>query len=132
LSDHANNKLRNARRFYSDLSRESQIRGRMARIPDNRRRKTMCSTTSAAWLYCKGGRRGSVIVAAAQKTGETSLPVAITVFPDDVYRAPETWARRAYRNLIYVHEADKGEHFAAREQPELFASGLRAAFWPLR
>src|SRR5262245_27084529 len=78
------------------------------------------------------GARGSVIVAAAQKTGEISLPVAITVFPDDVYRAPETWARRAYRNLIYFHEVDKGGHFAAWEQPELFSAELRAAFRPLR
>ena len=90
------------------------------------------TATSAARLYWENGARGSVIVAAAQKTGEISLPVAITVFPDDVYRAPETWARRAYRNLIYFHEVDKGGHFAAWEQPELFSAELRAAFGPLR
>lgn len=90
------------------------------------------TATSAARLYWENGARGSVIVAAAQKTGEISLPVAITVFPDDVYRAPETWARRAYRNLSYFHEVDKGGHFAAWEQPELFSAELRAAFGPLR
>jgi pimeloyl-ACP methyl ester carboxylesterase len=90
------------------------------------------TAASAARLYWENGARGSVIVAAAQKTGEISLPVAITVFPDDVYRAPETWARRAYRNLIYFHEVDKGGHFAAWEQPELFSAELRAAFRPLR
>jgi pimeloyl-ACP methyl ester carboxylesterase len=90
------------------------------------------TATSAARLYWENGARGSVLVAAAQKTGEISLPVAITVFPNDVYRAPETWARRAYRNLIYFHETDKGGHFAAWEQPELFASELRAAFRSLR
>jgi pimeloyl-ACP methyl ester carboxylesterase len=90
------------------------------------------TATSAARLYWENGARGSVIVAAAQKTGEISLPVAITVFPDDVYRAPETWARHAYRNLIYFHEVDKGGHFAAWEQPELFSAELRAAFRPLR
>ncbi|MGB7008948.1 MAG: epoxide hydrolase family protein [Pseudolabrys sp.] len=90
------------------------------------------TATSAARLYWENGARGSVIVAAAQKTGEISLPVAITVFPDDVYRAPETWARRAYRNLIYFHEVDKGGHFAAWEQPELFSAELRAAFKSLR
>jgi pimeloyl-ACP methyl ester carboxylesterase len=58
--------------------------------------------------------------------------VAITVFPEDVYRAPETWARRAYRKLIYFNEVDKGGHFAAWEQPELLASELRAAFRLLR
>ena len=90
------------------------------------------TATSAARLYWESGGRGSVIVAAAQKTSEISLPVAITVFPDDVYRAPETWARRAYRNLIYFNEVDKGGHFAAWEQPELFSTELRAAFRPLR
>jgi pimeloyl-ACP methyl ester carboxylesterase len=90
------------------------------------------SATSAARLYWENGARGSVVVAAAQKTAEISLPVAITVFPEDVYRPPETWARRAYRNLIYFHEVDKGGHFAAWEQPELFAAELRAAFKSLR
>src|SRR5215510_494344 len=90
------------------------------------------TATSAARLYWENGTRGSVIVAAAQKTNEISLPVAITVFPEDVYRPPETWARRAYRNLIYFHEVDKGGHFAAWEQPELFSAELRAAFRSLR
>jgi pimeloyl-ACP methyl ester carboxylesterase len=89
------------------------------------------SGTSAARLYGENAGRG-VTNAAAQKTAEISLPVAITVFPDEVYRAPETWARRAYRNLIYFHEVDKGGHFAAWEQPELFAAELRAAFRSLR
>jgi pimeloyl-ACP methyl ester carboxylesterase len=52
--------------------------------------------------------------------------------PDDVYRPPETWARRAYHNLIYFHEVDKGGHFAAWEQPQLFSAELRAAFSALR
>ncbi len=90
------------------------------------------TAASAARLYWENGARGSVIVAAAQRTSEITLPVAITVFPDDVYRAPETWARRAYRNLTYFHEVDKGGHFAAWEQPELFSAELRAAFRPLR
>ena len=90
------------------------------------------TATSAARLYWENGARGSVIAAAPQKTADISLPVAITVFPDDVYRAPETWARRAYRNLIYFNEVDRGGHFAAWEQPELFSAELRAAFRPLR
>jgi pimeloyl-ACP methyl ester carboxylesterase len=90
------------------------------------------TATSAARLYWENGARGSVIVAAAQRTAEISLPVAITVFPDDVYRPPETWARRAYRNLSYFNEVDKGGHFAAWEQPELFSAELRAAFRSLR
>jgi pimeloyl-ACP methyl ester carboxylesterase len=89
------------------------------------------SATSSARLYWENGGRGPTS-AAAQKTAEISLPVAITVFPEDVYRPPETWARRAYRNLIYFHEVDRGGHFAAWEQPELFAAEIRAAFRPLR
>jgi pimeloyl-ACP methyl ester carboxylesterase len=90
------------------------------------------TAASAGRLYWENGARGSVILAAAQKTGEISLPVAITVFPEDVYRAPETWARRAYRNLSYFHEVDRGGHYAAWEQPALFSAELRAAFKSLR
>jgi hypothetical protein len=49
-----------------------------------------------------------------------------------LYRPPETWARRAYRNLIYFHEVDRGGHFAVWDQPELFSAELRAAFRSLR
>jgi len=85
------------------------------------------SGTSSARLYWENGGRLPT-VSALWKTTEIALPVAVTVFPEDVYRPPETWARRAYKNLIYYHEADKGGHFAAWEQPELFAAELRAAF----
>ena len=89
------------------------------------------TATSAARLYWEYGGR-SVTSAATERTAEISIPVAITVFPGESYRAPETWARRAYRNLIYFNEVDKGGHFAAWEQPELFSAELRAAFRPLR
>ncbi len=89
------------------------------------------SATSSARLYWENGG-SSPVVAAAQKTAEISLPVAITVFAGESYRAPETWARRAYRNLIYFHGVGKGGHFAAWEQPELFSEEIRAAFRPLR
>jgi len=89
------------------------------------------TATSSARLYWETGGQ-SVLLSAAQKTSEIALPVTITVFPEEVYRAPETWARRAYRNLIYFNEVDKGGHFAAWEQPELFAVELRAAFRSLR
>jgi pimeloyl-ACP methyl ester carboxylesterase len=89
------------------------------------------SATSAARLYWETSGQ-SVVLAAAQKTGDIALPVAITVFPEEVYRAPETWARRAYRNLAYFNEVDRGGHFAAWEQPQLFSQELRAAFRPLR
>ena len=89
------------------------------------------TATSAARIYWETAGQ-SVVLATAQKTSEISLPVAISVFPEEVYRAPETWARRAYRNLIYFNEVDKGGHFAAWEQPELFSREIRAAFRPLR
>ncbi|HWY29234.1 MAG TPA: epoxide hydrolase [Candidatus Acidoferrum sp.] len=61
-----------------------------------------------------------------------SIPVAVSVFPDEIYAAPRSWTERAYPNLIYFHKLDKGGHFAAWEQPELFSQELRAAFAPLR
>ena len=89
------------------------------------------SAASSARIYWES-RELNLISAASQKTDEIKVPVAITVFPDEVYQAPETWARRAFRKLIYFHEADRGGHFAAWEYPELFAAELRAAFKSLR
>src|SRR5262245_55808672 len=89
------------------------------------------TATSAGRLYWEYSGR-AVTSAAAEKTDQIALPVAITVFPKENYRAPESWARRAYRNLIYFNEVDRGGHFAAWEQPELFSAELRAAFKPLR
>ena len=89
------------------------------------------TAASSARLYWETAGQ-SVLLAAAQMTSDIALPVAITVFPDEVYRTPETWARRAYRNLIYFHEVDKGGHFAAWEEPGVFAQELRAAFRSLR
>ncbi|PBB67211.1 multidrug MFS transporter [Mesorhizobium sp. WSM4312] len=60
------------------------------------------------------------------------LPVAVTVFPGEIYCAPRSWAERCYHNLIYFHEADNGGHFAAWEQPLLFTEEVRAAFRSLR
>jgi pimeloyl-ACP methyl ester carboxylesterase len=62
-----------------------------------------------------------------------SIPFAISVFPDELYQAPRSWAERAYpENLIYYNRVDRGGHFAAWEQPELFAGEMRAAFRSLR
>jgi pimeloyl-ACP methyl ester carboxylesterase len=61
-----------------------------------------------------------------------SLPAAITVFPGELYQTPRSWAERAYHNLIYFNKVDKGGHFAAWEQPELFSQELRAAFRTVR
>jgi len=61
-----------------------------------------------------------------------SMPVAVSVFPDEAYQAPRTWAERAYPQLIHFNEVDKGGHFAAWEQPQLFAEELRVGFRSLR
>jgi pimeloyl-ACP methyl ester carboxylesterase len=61
-----------------------------------------------------------------------TLPVAYTVFPDELFQAPKHWVKSAYHNLIYYNVADKGGHFAAWEEPELFAAEMRAAFRSLR
>ena len=60
------------------------------------------------------------------------MPVAVSVFPDEIYAAPRSWTEKAYPNLIYYNKLDKGGHFAAWEQPELFAEEVRKAFRPLR
>lgn len=61
-----------------------------------------------------------------------TVPAAVSVFPDELYQAPRSWAEQAYPNLMYFNELDRGGHFAAWEQPELFASEVRAGFRPLR
>ena len=89
------------------------------------------SATSAARLYWEN-REQSLISAGSLKTDKIAVPVAVSVFPEEVYRAPETWARRAYPTLIYFHEAAKGGHFAAWEYPQMFSEELRAGFRSLR
>jgi pimeloyl-ACP methyl ester carboxylesterase len=61
-----------------------------------------------------------------------SIPVAVTVFPGEQYQAPRSWAEQAYPNLVYFNEVDRGGHFAAWEEPELFSDEVRAAFRSLR
>jgi pimeloyl-ACP methyl ester carboxylesterase len=60
------------------------------------------------------------------------VPIGITVFPEDFCLAPESWAWRANPDLTYFHEVDKGGHFAAWEQPQLFSEEVRAGFRSLR
>ena len=64
--------------------------------------------------------------------GVTAVPVAVSVFPDELYPAPRSWAERAYPKLLYYNKLPKGGHFAAWEQPELLVGELRAAFKTLR
>lgn len=89
------------------------------------------TAASAARIYWENRGRG-ITSSVAHQTDKISVPVAVTVFPDEVYRPPESWARRAYRNLIYFNKAEAGGHFAAWEYPDQFAVELRAAFKTLR
>jgi pimeloyl-ACP methyl ester carboxylesterase len=88
------------------------------------------TATSSARLYWENNNNN--FNASSQKTADIALPVAVTVFPGEIYRAPKSWAERAYRKLVYYNEVDKGGHFASWEQPELFSSELRAAFRQMR
>jgi pimeloyl-ACP methyl ester carboxylesterase len=88
------------------------------------------SGASTSRLYWENSR--SVTAAIKQPPPHVSLPVAFTVFPGEIFQAPRHWVKSAYHNLIYFNEVDKGGHFAAWEEPELFASEMRAAFKSLR
>jgi pimeloyl-ACP methyl ester carboxylesterase len=83
------------------------------------------SATSSAQLYWENNSNNFNAV-------DISIPAAVTVFPGEIYRAPRSWAERAYHKLMYFNEVDKGGHFAAWEQPELLAAEVRAAFRSLR
>lgn len=89
------------------------------------------TAASSARIYWEN-RGMNLISSADQKTSEIAVPVAITVFPDEVFRAQEAWARKAFPKLAYFNEADRGGHFAMWEYPGLFAGELRAAFRSLR
>ena len=85
---------------------------------------------SAARSYWESGRAAAL--AAGQAPPEVKLPVGFTTFPGEIFRAPRSWVEKAYPNLTYFNEVDKGGHFAAWEEPELFATEIRASFRPLR
>jgi pimeloyl-ACP methyl ester carboxylesterase len=85
---------------------------------------------SAARSYWEGGRAAAL--AAGQAPPAVSIPVGFTTFPGEIFRAPRSWVETSYPSLVYYNEADKGGHFAAWEEPELFSAELRAAFRSLR
>jgi pimeloyl-ACP methyl ester carboxylesterase len=85
---------------------------------------------SAARSYWENGRAAAL--AAGQAPPEVSLPVGFTTFPGEIFRAPRSWVAKSYPNLTYFNEVDRGGHFAAWEEPELFSEEVRAAFRALR
>jgi pimeloyl-ACP methyl ester carboxylesterase len=85
---------------------------------------------SAAREYWES--RQAAARAAGQAPAEVKLPVGFTTFPGEIFRAPRSWVEQAYPNLTYFNQVDRGGHFAAWEEPELFATEIRAAFSSLR
>ncbi|MFL6294353.1 MAG: epoxide hydrolase, partial [Actinomycetes bacterium] len=85
---------------------------------------------SAARSYWESGRAQAL--AAGQAPPQVRLPVGFTTFPDEIFTAPRSWVEQGYPTLTYFNEADRGGHFAAWEEPQLFSEELRAAFRTLR
>jgi pimeloyl-ACP methyl ester carboxylesterase len=85
-------------------------------------------TTEYDWRRCEAR-----LNALPQFTSEAvAVPVAFTTFPDEIFAAPRSWVETAYPGLAYFNEVDRGGHFAAWEEPELFSTEVRAAFRSLR
>ena len=87
---------------------------------------------SAARSYWEDGQALAQAHASGQAPPQVSLPVGFTTFPGEIWRTPRSWVENSYPNVAYFNEADRGGHFAAWEEPELFASEVRAAFRSLR
>ena len=87
---------------------------------------------SAAREYWESGQAQARAQAAGQPPPQVSIPVGFTQFPGEIFLAPRTWVEQGYPTLTYFNKADQGGHFAAWEEPELFATEVRAAFRPLR
>jgi len=123
---------------YQKISRafvDGQPAGHLTRdtIVDNITLYWLTGTgASAARAYWEAGRAQALAAAAGQAPPAVSLPAGFTTFPGEVFRAPRSWVELAYPNLTYFNEVDKGGHFAAWEEPELFSEEIRAAFRPLR
>jgi pimeloyl-ACP methyl ester carboxylesterase len=121
---------------YNKISRaflDDQPSGNLTRdhILDNLTLYWLTGTgASAARWYWELGRAQAL--AGGQPPPEVSLPVGFTTFPGEIFRAPRSWVQRSYPNLTYFNKADKGGHFAAWEEPDLFAEEIRAAFSTLR
>src|SRR6476659_8761399 len=87
---------------------------------------------SAARSYWENGQAAAHAAASGQAPPEVSLPVGFTTFPGEIWQSPRSWVEAGYPNVTYFHQAERGGHFAAWEEPELFSSEVRAAFGPLR
>jgi pimeloyl-ACP methyl ester carboxylesterase len=87
---------------------------------------------SAARSYWEDGNALAAALASGQAPPEVTIPVGFTTFPGEIWRTPRSWAEKSYPSLSYFNEVDKGGHFAAWEEPELFSEEMRAAFRSVR
>jgi pimeloyl-ACP methyl ester carboxylesterase len=87
---------------------------------------------SAARSYWENGQAAAAAQESGQAPPPVSLPVGFTTFPGEIWRTPRSWVEAGYHNVTYFHEAERGGHFAAWEEPELFSAEVRAAFRSLR
>ena len=123
---------------YEKISRafvDGQPSGGLTRdhILDNITRYWLTGTgASAARSYWEDGLALAQALAAGQAPPEVSVPVGFTTFPGEVWAAPRSWVEQSYPSLTYFNEVDRGGHFAAWEEPELFSDEVRAAFRSLR
>jgi pimeloyl-ACP methyl ester carboxylesterase len=92
---------------------------------------TGTGVSSARW-YWETGRAQAAARAAGQDPPAASVPVGFTTFPDEIFASPRSWVETVYPDIAYFNEADRGGHFAAWEEPELFSTEVRAAFRSLR
>jgi pimeloyl-ACP methyl ester carboxylesterase len=90
------------------------------------------TATSAARSYWEDGRALAAALASGQPPPAVTVPVGFTTFPGEIWKSPRSWVEAVYPDLAYFNEVDKGGHFAAWEEPELFATEIRAAFRQLR
>jgi pimeloyl-ACP methyl ester carboxylesterase len=87
---------------------------------------------SAARSYWEDGLARAQLIASGQAPPEVSIPVGFTTFPGEIWRTPRSWVESSYPNVAYFNEVDRGGHFAAWEEPELFSQEMRSAFASLR
>jgi pimeloyl-ACP methyl ester carboxylesterase len=87
---------------------------------------------SAARSYWEDARALAAAIASGQPPPDVSVPVGFTTFPGEIWQTPRSWAEKSYPTLAYFNKVDKGGHFAAWEEPELFTTEMRAAFTSLR
>jgi pimeloyl-ACP methyl ester carboxylesterase len=87
---------------------------------------------SAARSYWEDGQALAAAAASGQAPPDVSIPTAFTTFPGEIWRTPRSWAENSYPNLVYFNETERGGHFAAWEEPEIFSEEMRAAFKSLR